>query len=144
MGGLNRRGLFADVWSSPKCGGGPLGPGSRPGLRHGLRFRLGDGSAAACSRRVWAPRPHGPQLLIGNPSEVPRRLFANRRCSKQVAIPQAIRQLAARPVKAPGAEVSLGLLRARLEPSFTPPADARDHHEHPWVLEHLPGVHPRA
>jgi hypothetical protein len=24
------------------------------------------------------------------------------------------------------------------------PADARDHHEHPWVLEHLPGAHPRA
>ena len=24
------------------------------------------------------------------------------------------------------------------------PADARDHHEHPWVLEHLPGEHPRA
>ena len=40
---------------------------------------------------------------------------------------------------------TLGLLRARLvgDP-HEPPGDARDHHEHPWTLEHLPTRHPRA
>ena len=39
---------------------------------------------------------------------------------------------------------TLALLRARLEPGYEPPSDARDHHEHPWTLEHLPEPHPRA
>lgn len=42
---------------------------------------------------------------------------------------------------------TIALLRQRLDPSYVPgqPAeDARDHHEHPWTLEHLPGPHPRA
>jgi uncharacterized protein YbbK (DUF523 family) len=39
---------------------------------------------------------------------------------------------------------TVGLLRARLERGFVPPADAKDHHEHPWTVEHLPGPHPRA
>lgn len=39
---------------------------------------------------------------------------------------------------------TLALLQARLDPSSTPPDDARDHHEHPWTLEHLPMPHPRA
>jgi uncharacterized protein YbbK (DUF523 family) len=39
---------------------------------------------------------------------------------------------------------TLALLRARLEPGYEPPHDARDHHEHPWTLEHLPEPHPRA
>jgi len=38
---------------------------------------------------------------------------------------------------------TLALLRQRLDPSHVPPEDARDHHEHPWTLEHLPGPHPR-
>ena len=33
---------------------------------------------------------------------------------------------------------TLGLLRARLDPSFRPDPAAVDHHHHPWVLEHLP------
>lgn len=33
---------------------------------------------------------------------------------------------------------TLGRLRARLDPSFVPDPDARDHHQHPWVLENLP------
>jgi uncharacterized protein YbbK (DUF523 family) len=39
---------------------------------------------------------------------------------------------------------TLALLRARLEPGYSPPEDLRDHHEHAWTLEHLPGRHPRA
>jgi uncharacterized protein YbbK (DUF523 family) len=39
---------------------------------------------------------------------------------------------------------TLALLRARLQPGYVPAEDARDHHEHPWTLEHLPGPHPRA
>ena len=39
---------------------------------------------------------------------------------------------------------TLALLRARLDSSYQPPDDARDHHEHPWTLEHLPRRHPRA
>ena len=39
---------------------------------------------------------------------------------------------------------TLALLRARLDPGYEPPDDARDHHEHPWTLEHLPRRHPRA
>lgn len=39
---------------------------------------------------------------------------------------------------------TLALLRARLEPGYVVPQDARDHHEHPWTMEHLPGPHPRA
>jgi uncharacterized protein YbbK (DUF523 family) len=39
---------------------------------------------------------------------------------------------------------TLARLRARIDPDFVAPADARDHHEHPWTLEHLPGPHPRA
>ena len=39
---------------------------------------------------------------------------------------------------------TLALLRARLHSSYQPPDDARDHHEHPWTLEHLPRRHPRA
>ncbi|MCB9604378.1 MAG: DUF523 domain-containing protein [Sandaracinus sp.] len=39
---------------------------------------------------------------------------------------------------------TLGRLIARLDPEHVVPSDARDHHEHPWVLENLPGTHPRA
>jgi uncharacterized protein YbbK (DUF523 family) len=39
---------------------------------------------------------------------------------------------------------TLAALRKRLDPGYTPPADARDHHEHPWTLDHLPMPHPRA
>lgn len=39
---------------------------------------------------------------------------------------------------------TLALLQARLDPTCSPPTDARDHHEHPWTVEHLPAPHPRA
>lgn len=32
---------------------------------------------------------------------------------------------------------TLELLRARVDPAHRPAPDARDHHEHPWVIEHL-------
>jgi uncharacterized protein YbbK (DUF523 family) len=31
-------------------------------------------------------------------------------------------------------------LRARIEPGFSPPEGLVDHHEHPWVIEHLSGT----
>lgn len=39
---------------------------------------------------------------------------------------------------------TLARLRARLDPSFVVDPALRDHHQHPWVLENLPGPHPRA
>jgi uncharacterized protein YbbK (DUF523 family) len=39
---------------------------------------------------------------------------------------------------------TIALLRARLEPGYEPSPELRDHHDHPWTLEHLPGRHPRA
>lgn len=39
---------------------------------------------------------------------------------------------------------TLARLRARLDPSFVVDPTLRDHHQHPWVLENLPGPHPRA
>ena len=39
---------------------------------------------------------------------------------------------------------TLALLRAHLDPGYVVPRDLRDHHEHPWVLEHFEGIHPRA
>ncbi|MFN3202365.1 MAG: 2-thiouracil desulfurase family protein [Bradymonadia bacterium] len=33
---------------------------------------------------------------------------------------------------------TLGLLGARLDPSYGPAPEAKDHHEHPWVLANLP------
>ncbi|MDF1565430.1 MAG: DUF523 domain-containing protein [Deltaproteobacteria bacterium] len=31
---------------------------------------------------------------------------------------------------------TLGRLRARLQPGFVPDPEAKDHHDHPWVVEH--------
>lgn len=43
------------------------------------------------------------------------------------------------PVVAQRDFATLGRLRTRAEPAWVAPTDARDHHRHPWVLEHLPG-----
>lgn len=72
------------------------------------------------------------------------RLISERRWQKGVGVATALLLNAGIPVVAQRDFRTLALLRARLDPSFTPPDDARDHHEHPWVVEHLPGVHPRA
>jgi uncharacterized protein YbbK (DUF523 family) len=39
---------------------------------------------------------------------------------------------------------TLAAIRLRIDPGHRAPADLPDHHEHPWVREHLPGPHPRA
>jgi uncharacterized protein YbbK (DUF523 family) len=72
------------------------------------------------------------------------RLVAERRYQKGVGIATAVLLDAGIPVVAQRDFRTLALLRARVDSTFTPPNDARDHHEHPWTLEHLPGAHPRA
>ena len=72
------------------------------------------------------------------------RLVAERRWQKGVGVAAAVLVDAGIPVVAQRDFRTLSLLRARLDPAYTPPDDVCDHHEHPWVLEHLPGRHPRA
>lgn len=71
------------------------------------------------------------------------RLVAERRYQKGVGVATALLLQAGIPVVAQRDFRTLASLRARLDPSFTPPEDLCDHHEHPWVVEHLPGPHPR-
>lgn len=72
------------------------------------------------------------------------RTDEGRRYQKGVGVAAALLLEAGVPVVSQRDFRTLGLLRARLDPGFTPPDDARDHHEHPWTREHLPGPHPRA
>lgn len=71
------------------------------------------------------------------------RLVEHRAWRKGVGVASAILLNAGILVVAQRDFRSLALLRARLDPSFTVPDGLLDHHEHPWVLEHLPGPHPR-
>ena len=72
------------------------------------------------------------------------RLVEARRHRKGVGVATALLLEAGIPVVSQRDFRTLGLLRARLDPNYTPIEDARDHHEHPWTLEHLPGAHPRS
>jgi len=72
------------------------------------------------------------------------RLVEVRRHQKGVGVATALLLEAGIPVVSQRDFRSLARLRARLEPGYEPPDDARDHHEHPWTLEHLPKRHPRA
>ena len=72
------------------------------------------------------------------------RLVEARRYQKGVGIATALLLDAGISVVSQRDFRTLALLRARLEPGYEPPPDARDHHEHPWTLEHLPEPHPRA
>lgn len=72
------------------------------------------------------------------------RLVELRRFQKGVGVATALLLDAGIPVVSQRDFHTLSLLRARLEPGYTPPEEARDHHEHAWTLEHLPGPHPRA
>jgi hypothetical protein len=72
------------------------------------------------------------------------RLVGNRRYQKGVGVATALLLEAGIPVVSQRDFRTLGLLRGRLEPGFEPPADARDHHDHAWTLEHLSQRHPRA
>jgi uncharacterized protein YbbK (DUF523 family) len=71
------------------------------------------------------------------------RLVEVRRFQKGVGVATALLLDAGIPVVSQRDFHTLALLRARLEPGYRPPADALDHHEHAWTVEHLPGPHPR-
>jgi uncharacterized protein YbbK (DUF523 family) len=72
------------------------------------------------------------------------RLVPVRRYQKGVGVATAVLLEAGISVVSQRDFRTLALLRARLEPGFEPPRDARDHHEHPWTLENLPNTRPRA
>ena len=72
------------------------------------------------------------------------RLVPVREHQKGVGVATAMLLEAGLPVVSQRDFHTLGRLRARLEPGWAPPVGARDHHEHPWTLEHLPARHPRA
>ena len=71
------------------------------------------------------------------------RLVATRRYQKGVGVATALLLESGIPVVSQRDFRTLALLRARLESGYQPPEHARDHHEHPWTLENLPGPHPR-
>ena len=71
------------------------------------------------------------------------RLVEARRYQKGVGVATAVLLEAGIAVVSQRDFHTLALLRARLEPGYVPPTDARDHHEHAWTVEHLPGPHPR-
>jgi uncharacterized protein YbbK (DUF523 family) len=66
------------------------------------------------------------------------RFDVPRRYQRGVGVAAAMLIRAGIPVVSQRDHATLGRLRARLEPGFVPDPAARDHHEHPWVLEHLP------
>jgi uncharacterized protein YbbK (DUF523 family) len=72
------------------------------------------------------------------------RLVEVRRFQKGVGVATALLLEAGIPVVSQRDFRTLALLRARLEPGYRSPEEARDHHEHPWTVEHLPGRHPRS
>lgn len=72
------------------------------------------------------------------------RLVEARRYQKGVGVATAMLLDAGIPVVSQRDFHTLGLLRQRLQPGYTPPDDARDHHEHPWTVVHLPVLHPRS
>lgn len=72
------------------------------------------------------------------------RLVPVRAHQKGVGVATAMLLEAGIPVVSQRDFHTLGRLRARLEPGWAPAPDARDHHAHPWTLEHLPHPHPRA
>ena len=72
------------------------------------------------------------------------RLVEVRRHQKGVGVATALLLEAGIPVVSQRDFRTLAKLRARLEPGYVPPDDARDHHENAWTLEHLPKPHPRA
>lgn len=97
----------------------------------GVELALLTDASAAC----------GSQVLSDGCRLVPE---AERRRRKGVGVATAVLLEAGIPVVSQRDHRTLARLRARLDPAFVPPEDARDHHEHPWTLAHLPGPHPRA
>ncbi|MBX3207787.1 MAG: DUF523 domain-containing protein [Labilithrix sp.] len=71
------------------------------------------------------------------------RLVETRRYQKGVGVATALLLEAGIPVVSQRDFRTLDALRARLERGHERQPAARDHHEHPWTLEHLPAPHPR-
>lgn len=71
------------------------------------------------------------------------RLAPVRRHQKGVGVATALLLEAGIPVVSQRDFYSLARLRERLDPDFVAPDAPKDHHEHPWTLEHLPELHPR-
>lgn len=71
------------------------------------------------------------------------RLVPVRTYQKGVGVATALLLGAGIPVVSQRDFQTLARLRARLSPGYEPPPDARDHHEHPWTVEHLRMAHPR-
>lgn len=72
------------------------------------------------------------------------RLVADRRWQKGVGVATAMLLEAGVSVVSQRDFKTLALLRARLDASYVVPDGLRDHQDHPWVVEHLPWVHPRS
>ena len=66
------------------------------------------------------------------------RLVPERRDRRGAGVAAAMLMRAGIPVVSHRDARTLGLLQARLDPSFTPAPDALDHHETPWVRTNLP------
>lgn len=71
------------------------------------------------------------------------RLLPERRFQKGVGVATALLLEAGIPIVSQRDFRTLERLRARLSRGYAERTDARDHHEHPWTLEHLPAPHPR-
>jgi uncharacterized protein YbbK (DUF523 family) len=72
------------------------------------------------------------------------RLVGDRRYRKGVGVAAAALLEAGIAVVSQRDYATLSLLRRRLDPRYETARDARDHHDHPWTIEHLAGPHPRA
>ena len=72
------------------------------------------------------------------------RLIEARRHQKGVGVATAALLAAGLPVLAQRDHRGLARLRAHLRGEPLVEEGLLDHHEHPWVREHLPGAHPRA
>jgi uncharacterized protein YbbK (DUF523 family) len=85
--------------------------------------------SAACGSQV---------ISLGSRFAMPRRY------QKGVGVATALLLEAGIPALSQRDFRTLERLRAHLDPTHVPNADARDHHEHAWTLEHLPERHVRA
>jgi hypothetical protein len=72
------------------------------------------------------------------------RLVPVRKHQRGVGVATAMLLEAGIPVVAQRDLKTMARIRARLDPGWAVPEGLRDHHEHPWTLEHLPRPHPRA
>jgi len=71
------------------------------------------------------------------------RLGQERRYQKGVGVATALLLEAGVPVVSQRDHRTLAAIRARLGAGIPHDPGTRDHHDHPWTVEHLPGPHPR-